>query len=48
MVGDGVMVRHYCHGGAPVSTGNRKRGQHAADDSLAALTIRIKTNKCEL
>ena len=40
--------RVFCHGGAPVSTSDRRRGQHAGDESLAPLSIRFKTNKSKL
>jgi hypothetical protein len=46
--GPRIQGRDNCHGGAPVSTSDWRRGQHAADESLAALSIRFKTNKSKL
>ena len=43
-----IQDTHSCHGGAPVSTSDRRRGQHAGDESLAPLSIRFKTNKSKL
>jgi hypothetical protein len=40
-----IQTMDNCHGGAPVSTSDRRRGQHAGDESLAPLSIRFKTNK---